>query len=127
MNAPKTPWIFLIDDEVDLLQAIRDFLTDEGYRVTTACNGEDAIKKLQLEHMPDLIILDMKMPILDGKGFASFFHTKYDNLSPIILVSGDANAKKNAEAIEADGWVEKPFKLDDLLLKIKEFLPSPPR
>jgi CheY-like chemotaxis protein len=116
------PWIFLIDDEADLLQAIRDFLEDEGFLVSTAANGEEAIKKLTPKNLPDLIILDMKMPIMDGRSFAKLFHEKYDNLSPIVLVSGDANAQKNAQSINANGWIEKPFKLDELLKKIKEFI-----
>lgn len=118
------PTIFLIDDEADLLQAIRDFLEDEGFAVSTASNGEEAMRMLQTGPMPDLIILDMKMPVMDGRQFASLFHKSHDNLSPIVLVSGDANARKNAESIRADGWIEKPFKLDDLVKKIKEFIPG---
>ena len=118
--------VLLIDDEADLVQAMKDYLEDEGLDVTTASNGKEALEKLSSKNMPDIIILDMKMPIMDGRTFAHIFHERFDDDAPIILVSGDANAQKNALSIQATGWIEKPFKLDELLSKINEYVPDAP-
>jgi DNA-binding response OmpR family regulator len=114
--------ILVVEDEADILMGIKEFLQDEGFKVLTAQNGMEAMKKLKNNEMPNLILLDMKMPVMDGWKFAEEFHKIFDNLSPILVVTAAADAKQRALDIGASGWIEKPFQLDELLKKINHEL-----
>src|ERR1700733_4126165 len=60
--------VLVVDDDVDHSAAIRDILEDEGYRVRAAVNGREALQELLSRSLPDLILLDMMMPVMDGWG-----------------------------------------------------------
>ncbi len=80
----------------------------------TACDGREGLQAVQ-ETMPSLILLDMKMPVLDGWGFAREFRALYGFNVPILVVTAADDAKRRADAIGASGWIGKPFELDALL------------
>ena len=111
--------IFVIEDDQDILYAVKIFLESEGYIVYTAENGFEAMEALKKSGVPHLILLDMKMPIMNGWEFAIEFLDKHDHLSPIVVMTAAADAEQRAKDISAIGWIEKPFKLDALLKKIK--------
>jgi DNA-binding response OmpR family regulator len=113
--------ILVIEDEVDILTPIRDFLKSENYKILSASNGQEAMDILKISDLPNLILLDMKMPIMNGWEFASEFQKKYNQPSPIIAMTAAGDAKERARNIKAVGWIEKPFDLDFLLDKIKKF------
>lgn len=114
--------ILVIEDEIDILIPLRDYLEIEGYNVSTATNGLEAMEILKNESIiPNLILLDMKMPIMDGWKFAAEFLDKYDHMSPIIVMTAAAEAKERANDIQATGWIAKPFDLDVLIEKVKKF------
>ncbi len=122
---PKTDrkTVLVVDDDRDLLSLIRFVLEQEGYQVETAAHGRDALRAVE-RGMPDLILLDMKMPVMDGWGFCAEFHARYGSQVPIVVLTASEDARKAAEQVGASGWVGKPFDLDDLLNTIEHLIGS---
>lgn len=118
MNMNKTT-ILIIEDDEDILFTLRDYLELEGYHVLTAGNGLEALELLKNIDTPNLILLDMKMPLMNGWEFAAAYEEKFTKKAPIIVVTAAADAEQRARDIRAISFVEKPFDLDDLLEKIK--------
>jgi urea transport system substrate-binding protein len=116
---PNGKTILVIDDETELLLTIKEYLESEGYQVFTAENGFAAMEVLKKGMIPNLILLDMKMPIMNGWEFALEFLNKHDHMSPIVVLTAAGDAEQRAKDINAIGWVEKPFNLNSLLNKIK--------
>lgn len=104
------------DDEV-LRETLSETLRLEGYLVAGAENGAEALAVLERLH-PNVVLLDMKMPVLDGKAFAKELAARGLHV-PIVVMTAASNADSAAEEIDADGWVAKPFKLSELLPAIE--------
>ena len=112
--------ILVVDDDPDAVEIIRFFLSDAGYEVTSAVNGQDAIKKAE-EIEPDLITLDIKMPVMDGLQAASALRARPETKKiPIMAISivGDELGEKEG----IDESLCKPFSGDELLSKVKKLL-----
>ena len=118
-NELKT--ILVVEDEADILYSIKEFLEFEGYTVLIALNGLEAINLLNKLPMPHLIILDMKMPIMDGWTFAKQFYEKFIKRAPIIVLTAAGDAEQRAKDIKAISWIAKPFDLEDLLFAVKKY------
>ena len=122
--APKKT-ILLIDDEIDLVESLQDLLVQSGYKIVTAFNGIEGLQRLS-QSRPDLIVLDMNMPIMGGLAFIQqLMEAQKGNLPcPILVLS----ARINLESVFRDLQIEfmpKPFQLDDLLKKIDALLNPP--
>lgn len=113
--------ILIIEDDTEILSSLKIFLELEGYKVLTAQNGLEAMNILKTSGIPNLILLDMKMPIMNGWEFASEFQGKHDRMSPIVVMTAASDAEQRAKDIHATGWVSKPFDLDVLLEKVKKY------
>jgi CheY-like chemotaxis protein len=100
------------DDEV-LRETLSETLRLEGYIVVAASDGAEALAALERLH-PNVVLLDITMPILDGKAFARELEARGLHV-PILVMTAAADADNCAEEIDADGWVGKPFKLSELL------------
>ena len=109
--------ILIVDDDESIRQTVSEILEVEGYRVCAAANGEEALERVA-ETRPALVLLDMRMPVLDGWGFARVLRERGIRL-PILVMTAAQNARGWAEEIGADGYVAKPFDLDDLLSQIE--------
>jgi two-component system chemotaxis response regulator CheY len=105
--------ILVVDDDESIRQTIAEILEVEGYLVAAAANGEEALERVEEAH-PALVLLDMRMPVLDGWGFARELRLRGIKL-PILVMTAAQNARSWAEEIGADGYVAKPFDLDELL------------
>jgi CheY-like chemotaxis protein len=105
-NSRKT--ILVVDDDRDLLDLLAFVLSAEGFEVRTASDGHEALEEVEYA-MPNLILLDMKMPVMNGWEFAEEFHARYEGGIPIVVVTAAENAEKRAEEIGATGWISKPF------------------
>jgi len=110
--------ILIADDDPQILRALRITLGARGYDIVTAEDGEAALNAV-IEHHPDLVMLDLGMPRLDGlavidalRGWSSV---------PILVVSGRTGAADKVEALDrgADDYVTKPFSIDELLARIR--------
>lgn len=114
--------ILIIDDEVPITEELGSILGIEGYQTVVAHNGFDAIDLFKKEKV-DLILLDVKMPGLDGiETYAEL--RKIDPNVPVIVITGGF-AKANAEKILKAGGkavLYKPFSAEELLLQIKKYL-----
>jgi CheY-like chemotaxis protein len=108
--------ILVVDDDESIRQTVSEILEVEGYLVSAAANGEEALERVE-QSRPALVLLDMRMPILDGWGFARVLRERGIAL-PILVMTAAQNARSWAEEIGADGYVAKPFDLDDLLNKV---------
>jgi CheY-like chemotaxis protein len=104
------------DDEI-LRETLSETLRLEGYIVAVASDGAQALTALE-RLRPNVVLLDMTMPVLDGKAFAKELEARGLHV-PIVVMTAAANADNCAEEIDADGWVAKPFKLSDLLPAIE--------
>jgi chemosensory pili system protein ChpA (sensor histidine kinase/response regulator) len=123
ITAPKE--ILILEDEKDIRDVIRDFLESESYKVETASNGIEALKYLSQSKMPDLILLDMKMPEMDGWGFATEFYSKYNHSAPLLVMTAAAEVEERAQEVRANDYLGKPFDLEELSQKIKKLLEKP--
>jgi CheY-like chemotaxis protein len=109
--------ILLIDDDVEILAMLRDFLEGEGLTVRTAVNGAEALEIVD-EVAPALILLDMRMPVLDGWGFAAQLRERHAAY-PIVVMTAAESARRWADEIGANGYIAKPFDVDELLQLIE--------
>jgi YesN/AraC family two-component response regulator len=110
-TARKSQTVMLIDDETLWLDLIRDVLADESYKVITASSGEAALKKLH-QIKPDLILSDVRMPVLNG--FDLYERVRSDprlRSIPYVFMSSinDFDAMRTARELGADDYFEKPF------------------
>ncbi len=104
--------VLVVDDDPNITAALRDSLEYEGYRVTTANNGAEALREVH-DDPPALILLDMRMPVMSGWEFAERYRS-VGHTAPVIVMTAAANARTWADEIRADAVLPKPFSLDDL-------------
>ncbi|HEX8597718.1 MAG TPA: response regulator transcription factor [Chloroflexia bacterium] len=109
--------VLVVDDEVDIRQVLVYVLADEGYEVDEAPNGEAALELIERQH-PDVIILDMKMPGIDGWEFAKRYRELYGNRAPILVLTAAQDAARRGDDISAESYVPKPFDIDVLLERV---------
>lgn len=113
--------ILVVDDEKRLVSVVEAYLEQEGYRVAKAYNGREALHIARNEK-PDLIILDVMMPEMDGLEFMR--HHRKENDTPIILLTAKVESDDRVIGLElgADDYVTKPFRPRELLARIKAVL-----
>jgi CheY-like chemotaxis protein len=113
--------VLVVEDDRDLVSLMEMVLTDAGYRVATACDGVEALARVA-EEMPGVILLDMRMPGMNGWEFAREFRERYGRKAPLVVVTAAENARRRAEEIGAEAWLEKPFDLEDVLAAVSSQL-----
>jgi len=106
--------VLVVEDDPDLLALMELVLSQAGHRVRTAAEGGAALARIA-EELPGLIFLDMRMPGMNGWEFAREFRARHGRACPIVVVTAAENARERAEEIGADGWLAKPFDLEDVL------------
>jgi two-component system alkaline phosphatase synthesis response regulator PhoP len=116
--------ILVVDDEVDLVETVRFSLELEGYDVLVTYNGEEALNQARKEN-PDLILLDLMLPKLDGYKVCRLlkFDERYKHI-PILMLTAKTQEKDKAIGMEtgANEYITKPFDMDELMKKVKEYL-----
>ena len=114
--------ILVADDDKYLRTALKGQLIDEGFDVLEASNGSDAISLLQSKTFP-LVILDLKMPEVNGMGVLRFLKTFSPSTKVIVLTSYADLAHGTAAAKEgADDFISKPYEVEDLLATVHRLL-----
>jgi len=116
--------ILIIDDEEKLSALVSTFLEKKGYRVVCANNGKQGIKAARYRS-PDLILLDMDMPKMDGREVLKRLKsdTRTMSIPVIILVRyGDDYSKVRAASLYCEGYITKPFELEEIESKISQLL-----
>ncbi|HLG69861.1 MAG TPA: response regulator [Chloroflexota bacterium] len=105
--------VLVVDDDSSIVSTVSAVLQEEGYAVTTANDGQAALRKLDQE-LPALVLLDMRMPVMDGWQFAQEIKRRGIEV-PIVVMTAAQDAQRWAVEIGADGYVAKPFDIDELL------------
>ncbi len=113
MKAEKRP-VLVVEDDPALGRVIQLVLTDAGYRVVTAGDGREALDRVE-EEKPAVIVLDMKMPVMDGWEFSRHLRERYGREIPVIMLTAAWNSRDRAEEIGAEDYLDKPFDIDDLV------------
>jgi len=121
----KSKKVLVVDDDIDILDVIRIILEDEGYEVSTLDNGRDVLKEVA-SNMPDLILLDVMLCGMDGRDVCKNLksHALYKSI-PIIMISASHNLQGVLkEEGTADGFISKPFDLDNLIAVVHSQFPT---
>jgi CheY-like chemotaxis protein len=116
--------VLVVDDETTLRQLTADLLSSNGYAVVQACHGKDGLAQLR-EHSPDVVILDLNMPVMDGWQFrAEQLRMRDGRLTavPVLLLTGEDGPRDRFTTLRAAGLIKKPFAPDQLLHAIKAVL-----
>lgn len=116
--------VLVVDDEEDILELLRFNLSREGFRVSCAMSGEDALKMVHSE-IPDLIVLDLMLPGMDGLEVARELKTQEDTrVIPILMLTAKGEESDVVIGLElgADDYVTKPFSIRILVARVKALL-----
>lgn len=119
--------ILLVDDDPNLRDMLRQMLEMGGFAVTEAEDGLDALEKLE-EITPDVLVLDVMMPNLDGVSLCKQLRSDAEFMSlPIIMLSGKTQhrAVEEGMAAGANCYLCKPITVDELIRSVRELLPTP--
>ena len=113
--------ILVVDDKANVRILLREYLTEQGFRVVTAENGRIALFTARREK-PDLILLDIMMPEMDGTEFIRIYRKESD--TPIILLTAKPNESDKVISLElgADDYVTKPFSPQELVSRVRAVL-----
>lgn len=117
--------ILIIEDNQTIAETLRYLLLSEGYKVSSAGNGLEALNLLAKE-TPSLILLDWLMPVMDGKRFIEELHRlPGGNQIPLVVFSASHDAYQLSKLIKACAYLSKPFRIEDLLDSVKRCLKNP--
>ena len=108
--------MLVVDDDPDIRELLFTALEDEGFDVVPAANGREALAIIRT-FRPDVIVLDLMMPVMDGWQFASELRARDEDI-PLVLLSAANDLSTHAKALAAAEVIEKPFELAELLPKI---------
>lgn len=108
------PHVLLIDDDESIRRFITEALTDEGYEVSATGQGETGLKLLD-SHQFDLVLLDMRMPFMDGRNFLRAYAIRPPPRPRIVALTASRESLDDTWPYRVDGFLAKPFELDDML------------
>ena len=113
--------ILVVDDKANVRQLLQDYLGEQGFKVTTATNGREAIYEARRSR-PDLILLDIMMPEMDGYEFLRQY--RQEKSTPVIVITAREEETDAVLGLElgADDYVIKPFRMRELVSRVKAVL-----
>ena len=114
-----TMHVLVVDDDPAIREILAIALEDEGHEVSTAADGAQALARVD-ERQPDLVLLDLNMPVLDGWQTQARLRTRTPRI-PVVFMTAGTVAKSEADRHQADGFLPKPFDIDRLLSLIDSF------
>jgi carbon storage regulator CsrA len=116
----KSPRVLIVEDQANERELLADCLKLSGIPVATAVNGQDAFDYLHENEMPDLVLLDMRMPEIDGPSFIKLIRDDFRlNRLKVFAVSGSAREEFSSN-LAVDGWFAKPVRIDSILEAVRE-------
>lgn len=116
--------ILIAEDDRQLREILALVLADEGFAVTTAADGQQAVT-LALQHQPRLLILDWGLPVLSGAQVAAAVQAAHGDDVRLLLVTADGRAADKARQVGAHAYLHKPFDLEVLLTMVQRLLAPP--
>src|SRR5580658_7096242 len=124
----SSPRILVVDDEVNIRTSVRLCLESAGYMVQQASNGSEALEQIISDH-PDLVLLDLAMPIMDGMKVLAEMRNMWANFpTRVIVITAHGSVRTAIQAIRlgASDFLEKPFVPEDLRLSVASVLREAP-
>ncbi|HKO24275.1 MAG TPA: response regulator [Chloroflexota bacterium] len=118
------PQVLVVDDDEGIREFVAMALSSAGYDVMSAPDGAAALDLLATSQ-PDVILLDMLMPKVDGWEFARLYEQWPGAHAPIIVLTAARDAQARAAEIKADAWLAKPFHLDALFACLEQYATQP--
>jgi two-component system, chemotaxis family, chemotaxis protein CheY len=110
--------VLIVDDDATITSVLEFLLVDSGYEVRTAGDGRAALQ-LSEERRPDLILLDLMMPVMNGWEVMTQLRDDPElRHIPVLILSADQNVGRKATDLGAEGYIAKPFDIDDLLSRV---------
>jgi CheY-like chemotaxis protein len=114
--------ILVVDDDPTILATVSETLDMEGYPVVTASNGAEALEEVDRSR-PSLVLLDMRMPVMDGWSFMRAIRERGLELTVVVMTAA-TDARRWAAEIGAQGVLAKPFELDELTSAVRRLKPG---
>ena len=113
--------ILVVDDTINVQVLLTDFLSSQDYEVLTACDGREALEVLHAAN-PDLVLLDIMMPRMDGYQFIS--RVRRESSIPVIMITAKQQEADVIRGFElgADDYITKPFRMRELLMRMRAVL-----
>ncbi len=121
MQKDEQKSILLIEDDLYIRELVQQLLEIEGYKVFTAENGRVGLNLLEINPAPNLILMDVMMPDLNGWQFIEIKKTM-ENIRQIPVIACSANEEHQMDKIETQAFIKKPFKIDLLLNTIRTLI-----
>jgi len=115
------PRVLVIDDDDELAEVLRQALRESGYAVATVRHGAAALELIG-QIQPDVILLDLTMPIMDGWSFVTQYRRSGKAGGRIVLITGHPSVREISLNLGVDGYVGKPFELSELLRTLQQQL-----
>jgi len=113
--------ILIVDDDDTMCELLRTILTEEGYAVATVSHGAAALE-LVGHHRPEVILVDLRMPIMDGWAFVEQYRRLADPPASIVLLSALRDIEQSARQLGADGFISKPFEISEVVSTVSRCL-----
>jgi CheY-like chemotaxis protein len=116
--------ILVVEDDLDIRESMTEILEDRGYEVSTAADGVQALQRLaEGARKPDLILLDLMMPNMNGLEFREEQLKSAEHAAiPVAIISADGNIKEKAQRVRVDGFLRKPLKIEPLMDMVEQLL-----
>ncbi|MDQ3809156.1 MAG: response regulator [Chloroflexota bacterium] len=118
--------VLVVDDDQNLRELLAMALLEEGYQVSSAADGAAALAQVR-DYQPDVILLDMQMPVMDGPTFAERYHQLPGPHAPIVVFTAAGCARGWASNLPAAAFLDKPFDLPAVAAILRRAAPNPPR
>jgi CheY-like chemotaxis protein len=121
VNGDATRPILIVEDDLDIRDALQEILEDEGYQACAAGNGAEALELLDRVPKPGLVLLDLMMPVMDGYQFLEIFRAKpqFADIPVVVVTAGILVVPGIA------GFIKKPFDTEQLLRTVNKLFPVP--
>jgi CheY-like chemotaxis protein len=115
--------ILVVEDDTSIRELLVELLESESYEVYSAINGLEALKLLEAGNLPDLILIDLMMPIMDGYSFRTeqLKNTVWSKI-PTIVMSAEANAKEKMRNFQITAFLSKPVELETILNTVARYV-----
>lgn len=114
--------ILIVEDDNSIRELLVELLESEGYEVASAVNGLEGLKYLQNHKNPNLILVDLMMPVMDGYTFRTeqLKNPKWAKI-PVVVMSAEANAKEKMKSYNITAFLSKPVELDTILKTVEQY------
>lgn len=123
METSSNGRVLVVEDDAILRETLQWALEDAGINVTVAVDGVDAVERAA-QTIPDLVVLDMGLPGLDGYGVATELRAQHGEGLAILVVTADGGAPEKARRVGAYAYLHKPFDIDQFVQRVLQGIPS---